>query len=341
MKSYQFEDFTHENAWLIFRLDANVQHQPIDIYLLLDLRHNLLVEPILVESELSQEEADHLIATILSNDSTPSRLLLANGDPAESVLKKSIEKTKIKLEMTPAPYLENLTAYAKKTWGQHCSSLENASRSSAKDNNLDDLDNFVDFEEVDNDEYQSVQRFLPDSYDPCSCASNKKYKFCCKKIVREISETMVAAEEGNLTQTLQWIEKAGNIVGDTPEILCREAIIYSFFDAKKSNALLKKCLKSNPNHPRAHYICGINFKMEGNLPAAILSYEKAIANYPLSDHYHLNEAYNNLGTAFYMSGNFDNAKAAWEKGLLHMLSDKMTRKNLEFINKRTMGAMDE
>lgn len=114
----------------------------------------------------------------------------------------------------------------------------------------------------------------------CSCASGKKYKFCCKKIFREIMEAMVAAEEGKKSEALQWIAKAKEVAGDTAEVLCREAIVYSFFEPDKAKEILAECLLINPNHPRAHYLRGIDLKEQGDLEGARTAYETAIKNYP-------------------------------------------------------------
>lgn len=71
--------------------------------------------------------------------------------------------------------------------------------------------------------------------------------------------------------------------------------------------------------------------MEG----AILNYKEAIANYPETDHFHLNEAYNNLGVVFHELGDLAHAKIAWEKALVYLPSDKVTQENLrEFIYHR-------
>jgi tetratricopeptide (TPR) repeat protein len=109
-------------------------------------------------------------------------------------------------------------------------------------------------------------------------------------------------------------------------------------DRQKSDAILDKCLLVNSKHPRAHYVRAIALKGDGDIIGAIKYYETAIANYPPSDHFHLNEVYNNLGSAFYGIGDIDKAKASWEIALLHLPSDNMVRKNLEeFIYKRPIG----
>lgn len=146
---------------------------------------------------------------------------------------------------------------------------------------------------------------------------------------------MVAAEDGNKAEALHWITKAKELVGESAEVLCREAIVYSFFDLKKSNDLLDKCLTLNPHHPRAHYVRAIDLIEQGDIHGAIAAYQTAIDYYPDSDHYHLNEAYHNLGTALHELNDFIGAKSAWEKALLYMPSDQMTQQNLrDFIYAR-------
>src|SRR5262249_9027408 len=144
----------------------------------------------------------------------------------------------------------------------------------------------------------------------------------------EVSQAMIAAEEGNLSEALGWIAKAKNSVGETAEVLCREAIVYSYFDTEKSEATLNRCLVVNPKHPRAHYLRGIKLKEQGDFVGAIKAYETAIAHYPETDHYHLNEVYNNLGTVFHAMGNGIKAQSCWEKALLYLPSDKTARRNL-------------
>jgi len=79
----------------------------------------------------------------------------------------------------------------------------------------------------------------------------------------------------------------------------------------------------------------------GNHHGAIEAYKRAIDCYPKTARYHLNEAYNNLGTAYFESGDPMKAKAAWEQALVLMPSDKTVRRNLiEFIygNAQLSGA---
>jgi hypothetical protein len=45
-------------------------------------------------------------------------------------------------------------------------------------------------EQDDRIDQESTKKFIIDRYDPCPCASGKKYKFCCKKIFEEIIHAM-------------------------------------------------------------------------------------------------------------------------------------------------------
>lgn len=181
-------------------------------------------------------------------------------------------------------------------------------------------------------EEEELAAFVPDSYSLCPCASGKKFKFCCQKAFKDITFAMCAAEEGNLNEALRFMKQAEEKVGRTAEIVCRYAICWSFFDMQKFFSLLNEALRINPKHPRANYIMGIEAVADEEYEKAILFYQTAIDNYPPEDRFHLNEAYNNLGTAYCGLKKFKEAKEVWEKALVLLPSDQTVRKNLfEFI----------
>lgn len=323
MKPYQFDDFNMNSAWLIFRLDSQIIDGPIDFYMVMDLPSGDIVTFETTETVLTQSQANKLLKEAkIKGVNLPNRIIIARGDPAESLLRKATDKLGLAFEAIASVYLEDLTAPIKQSFGEHFYSPSAIGHSHACED-TDDLDR------------ECLKKMIPDSYDPCPCASGKKYKFCCKKVFSEIMEAMVAAEEGDYITALKWIDKAKSLVGETAEVICRESIIYSYFDGKKSNELLAQCLSINPNHPRAHYLIGLMMKQSGDLEGAIIAYKTAISHYPSSDVFHLNEVYNNLGSAFYENGNIEEAKSAWEQALLYLPSDKTTRRNLaEFIHNR-------
>jgi Tfp pilus assembly protein PilF len=173
-----------------------------------------------------------------------------------------------------------------------------------------------------------IQAFTPQTYGPCPCASGEKYKFCCQKIFKHIANAMVEAECGSLNKALASMKEAEDKVGPTAEVLCRYGICWSFFDRSKSDEYFKRSQATNPNHPRTNYILGIEAREKRNFEEAIRYYQKAISNYPTEDKYHLNETYNNLGTAFYELGNYKDSKDAWEKALVLLPSDRVVIGNL-------------
>lgn len=185
------------------------------------------------------------------------------------------------------------------------------------------------YDEVSNEE---VESFVPDTYGPCPCASGQKYKFCCQKAFKDIVFAMCDAQDGHLEKALFHMAQAESKTGTTAEILCRYGICWSFFDRNKSDEYLSKALEKNPNHPRANYILGINCVEKRDYQEALKFYQRAIDNYPPGDKFHLNETYNNLGTAYYEQKNFQMAKESWEKALVLLPSDRIVKNNLfEFI----------
>lgn len=175
---------------------------------------------------------------------------------------------------------------------------------------------------------ENLEALIPKTYSSCPCASGKKFKFCCQKIFHEITFAMCAAEEGDLEEALRLMKQAELIAGVTAEILCRYATCWSFYDQKKMLKYLKRAIQKDPNHPRTNYILGIEAVFNKNYTAAIQYYQNAIMHYPKEDKFHLNETYNNLGTAFYRLDQYQEAKAVWEKALVLLPSDQMVRNNL-------------
>lgn len=320
MRAFKPSDFDNDEAWLIFRLDARVANEYLDIYIVMHLPSGSILGHDIVDRDMSQQQSDCLFKKCTSLGRIPSRVLLTSNDPAESFFRHSAAVYTMTLETCPAPYLEDLISTVKKSFGEHFLSPSTIGHVPS---------------DASEDDIESLKKFIPDSYDQCPCVSGKKYKYCCKKIVTEITFAMVAAEDGNQAEALHWIAKAKELVGESAEVLCREAIVYSFFDLKQSKYLLEKCLMLNPRHPRAHYIRAIDLKEQGDIHGAIAAYKTAINHYPNSDHFHLNEAYHNLGTVLHALDDLIGARAAWEKALLYIPSDKMTQQNLrDFIYAR-------
>ena len=76
----------------------------------------------------------------------------------------------------------------------------------------------------------------------------------------------------------------------------------------------------------------IKVRFGGSIKVLIDTYERAIAHYPASNHFHSNEVHNNFGTVLYDMGDIAKAKSAWEQALLYLPSDKMTRRDNVFFS---------
>jgi len=313
-----------ESTWLVFRLDTYVNKQPVDIYMIMDVQSESILSQAITATELSNKQLAHLIQQgKQAADKIPHRIIVEKNDPVELFVQRQAVKLGVKCEIIPKAYLESLIASTKEYFSEQIFSPSCIGYYKNHD------------ETIDEQALACLKLMVPDSYEPCSCASGKKYKFCCKKIFLELMSAMQDYEEGDLSSAIAWINKAKAIVGETAEVLCREYIIYSNWDREKSDAKLKKCLIVNPSHPRAHYLLALNHRSAGQLLEAIKEYKIAITHYPSSDHFHLNEAYNNLGSVYHRLGDLEAAKYAWEKALLYSPQDEMTQKNLdEFIYNR-------
>jgi tetratricopeptide (TPR) repeat protein len=314
---YSIDQFQPGEAWLVFRVDCLVQDRPVDIYLLMDVASTYLFGSVLAPGELP--EINQVIKLMQAAHETknawPKKFFCPEQDPAEDLFRRIAQQEGISFEVAPLSSFERIIGPVKKSFSNHFYSPM------ASAGAFDD-------DTPPTDEQRMSQAFVPDSYDLCPCASGLKYKFCCKPIFREITHAMTAAENGHLKEALDWMEKAKRKVGETPEILCRYAIVYSFIDTVKADEYLEKCLITAPYHPRANYVRGIVLKEEGDIAGAIKAYKTAIENYPPTDRYHLNEAWNNLGTAYYDLKQYSEAKAAWEKALAYLPEDSVAAGNL-------------
>jgi len=316
------DQFYVNEVWILCRIDQfmDVQDQPVDVYILIDAASDYIFGQLLVPDEMSQKYKKKLHKLFKKAKKTakewPKKLILPKGDPAKELCQMHSKNNHYTFEMVPLSYLSSILDPVQQSFS---SFIQNPSSEKT------DSEGFV-YQNDTNDE-SWVKDTIPDSYDLCSCASGKKYKFCCKPIFRQIIEAMCAAEEGRIDDALDWMKKAQKKVGETPEIICRYAVIYSFYDEHKFYELLIKTLEIAPNHPRANYLFAIHQTKCGQLDMAIASYKKAIANYPVTDKYHLNEVWNNLANIYYAKKDYYEAKTSWEKAIMFLPKDKMARAN--------------
>lgn len=305
-------------AWILHREEIEtIQEGSCNIYVLLDAYTGYCFGQELCVDLPSATKIVSLLQLARSEAGTlPLQILISKKDLFSETLGAICNGLKIPLREMTAKDLEPFVGEFKTTFRQFKNGVS-----------LDD-----NYDELSDEEQQELEAFIPESYSPCPCASGKKFKFCCQKIFKDITFAMCAAEDGHLQEALKFIKTAESKVGRTAEVVCREAICWSFYDMTKTQLLLAEALQINPNHPRANYVCGIDAKEAGDYEQAISFYQAAIENYPIEDKFHLNETYNNLGTAFYELGKYKDAKKAWEKALVLFPSDRIVKANLvEFI----------
>ena len=301
-------------AWLIFRMDILVGGQPADVCILMDIGSGFVFGHLIVLNMVpSLPEFENLMQKAYGTlEKWPEVLYCSMNDPAIALFERTAAGKGIRFQTAPGQVFYEISEPVIKSFRRVSAPPEP--------------------DEISEEEKEMARFLIPDSYDPCFCASGKKFKFCCKPVFPEIAESMALTEEGKIKQALECLDRAREKAGLTPEILCRYAIVYSYSDKKKSDEHRAMCLKLNPRHPRANYIMGIDLKESGDYEKALEAYMAAAENYPPGDRFHLNEVWNNIGTVYYELGNYKSAGAAWEKALKYMPQDKTARKNMELLD---------
>jgi hypothetical protein len=306
--------FQPQDAWVLHREDIYIAEEVCNAYVLLDAYSCYCFAQELSVDIISKVTIINMITNAINQaqGELPKQFLIAKNDPLLATLKQIGLEFKMKVQDLPAKEIKELIrpfsdAFIKFTTGNDNAQLSTLER-------------------------DELEAFIPATYGPCPCASGKQFKFCCQKAFRDITFAMCAAEDGDLEEALHFMKQAELKLGMTAEILCRYAICWSFFDQKKYSYYLQETIKINPNHPRLNYILGVDAKLRKQYAESIKFYQKAIDHYPPEDKFHLNETYNNMGTAYLELKKYEEAKAVWEKALVLLPTDQMVKENLvEFI----------
>lgn len=312
----QHSQFRVNEAWIACRLQTfdTVAGDPVDLYVLLDAASSYIFGHLVVLAELpSAGETQALFKKAYDKKRQwPTKLIAAKLDPALELFQAQADAAGFSLEVVPTPYLEDIVRPIQESYDAFVTKGARGAPVAPPGSS----------------EEPDARSLIPDSYDPCPCASGKKFKFCCKPVFREIIEAMCACEEGHTSEAIRWLDKAKDKVGETAEISCRYAIVYSRSSEAEFHRHLARALEKNPNHPRAHYLLGLDHSEHERFEEAAAAYQRAIAHYPATDKYHLNETWNNLGNVYYRDNRIAEAKGAWEKALTYAPRDEVTRRNL-------------
>jgi hypothetical protein len=315
MNSQEFIFTKPNSAWILHReeIDTTVDGN-CNVYVLLDADSGFLFGQEISTDLPAAPKIQNLLKAAYKNagDKWPQKVLILKKDPYAEILGEICGSLKIPLELAVA---KDLAPFVR----EFRISFRQFTRGGAA---------MPDQSELSDEEQRNLEAFIPDTYGPCACGSGKKFKFCCYKAYKDITFAMCAAEEGNRVEALKHMKQAEDKVGRTAEIVCRIAICWSFFDMNKSREYMREALSLNPNHPRTNYVLGIDAVAAKQYVEAIKFYETAVEHYPKEDKFHLNETYNNLGTAYYQLNRYQEAKDSWEKALVLLPSDRMVKTNL-------------
>ena len=312
-------NFSADNqAWILHREEIHtIQDGACNLYVLLDAySKHCLGQELSLDLPSSVKVIKMLESSVLYAKARPEKILISKTDPFAETFHAICLGLKIPLTEITNKEIQPLVKPFTDSIQQFKKGVAPASSQPVNTRAQSDV------------EREEIKGFVPDSYSLCPCSSGKKFKFCCQKIFKDITFAMCAAEEGKLEEALHFMKSAEEKVGRTAEVVCRIAICWSYYDMEKFRLYLKEAIALNPNHPRVNYILGIETVTAEDYENAIMFYEAAIENYPKEDKFHLNETYNNLGTAYFRSGKYKEAKEAWEKGLVIFSTDKMTKNNL-------------
>lgn len=304
---------TEENAWVLHREDIETtQDGSCHAYVLLDARSGFSFGFKAMPELPTKQDLENLLQSAFDQTGYwPKQILIDKKDPSLEVAQEICCDLQIKFCTSTTKELKQYVDDFSKGFRRFTKGIKDQSEDPLSDQEVEELNSFV-----------------PKPYDPCTCGSGEKFKFCCKKAFNDICFAMCAAEEGKHDEALRHMAEAEAKIGRTAEIVCRLAICWSFFDQKKSRQFLKEALTINPNHPRSNYIQGIDAAQAGNFELAVECYNRAIENCVNEDKFHLNEYHNNLGTAYFNLGDYKKAKESWKKGLVLLPSDVTTRENL-------------
>src|SRR5262249_22705301 len=181
-----------------------VKNEPADIYVLVDAASTYVLGHLvyLAEAPSPQEFTDLFKQARKQSKRWPKRVLITSEDPVEEVLKAIAANLGIVPEVIPLPYLDPILGPLNESFARFRSGKNRPVAASGEPG-----------------AHPSALTLIPDSYDLCPCASGKKYKFCCKIILHEVTEAMCAFEDGNFEAAVNWLDQAKEKVCETAEVL--------------------------------------------------------------------------------------------------------------------------
>jgi tetratricopeptide (TPR) repeat protein len=120
----------------------------------------------------------------------------------------------------------------------------------------------------------------PQLYDPCSCGSGKKFKWCCQPIYAGIEHALEQEASGQHDTALRIIEQVVREHPGNPEVWGQKArLLYVNHKPEEAEEALQKAFEINPNYPFG-LLLRAQFRFnEGEIQGALLLARRAADAY--------------------------------------------------------------
>ncbi|HTU23020.1 MAG TPA: tetratricopeptide repeat protein, partial [Gemmataceae bacterium] len=119
-----------------------------------------------------------------------------------------------------------------------------------------------------------------DLYEPCSCGSGKKFKWCCQPIFANINRAWEQEAAGQHETALRLMDEVVREHGGNPEAWGQQArLLYSQGKVEEAERALQKAFDLNPNYPAGLLLRALIRFQEGETTGALLLARRAAEAY--------------------------------------------------------------
>ncbi len=131
-----------------------------------------------------------------------------------------------------------------------------------------------------------------DLYEPCTCGSGKKFKWCCHPIFVNINRAWEQEASGQHETALRLMDEVVREHAGNPEAWGQKArLLYSQGKVEEAESALQKAFDLNPNYPAGLLLRAYIRFQEGEVHGALLLARKAAETYHPDARPHLAEVY--------------------------------------------------
>ncbi len=131
-----------------------------------------------------------------------------------------------------------------------------------------------------------------DPYEPCTCGSGKKFKWCCQPIFVGINRAWEQEAAGQHEAALRVLDQVVQEHEGNPEAWGQKArLLFSQGKVEEAENALQKAFDLNPNYPAGLLLCATFRFQEGEVPGALLLARRAAEAYDPEARSYLAEVY--------------------------------------------------